>query len=335
MQAESTKMRALITGATGFVGSAVARRLLREGFSVRVLARPGSDRRNLAGLDLEVAEGDLTRRETLAPACEGCAALFHVAADYRLWAPNPRDLYRANVDGSRAILEAAHRAGVGRIVYTSSVATLGIPKDGTPGDEQTPVSVDDMIGHYKRSKFLAEAAVCELIAQGVPAVIVNPSTPIGPRDIKPTPTGRIVLDAAAGRIPAFVDTGLNIAHVDDVAEGHWLAYTHGQIGQRYVLGGEDMSLQAILAEVSSLVGRKAPTIRLPHALVLPVAFVSEKIAKLTGKPPIATVEEVRMSKKRMFFSSLKARRELGYQPRPARQALADAVEWYRQNGYFR
>ena len=326
--------RALVTGATGFVGSAVARRLLAEGFIVRVLARPGSDRRNLAGLQLEIAEGNLTDAASLARACADCDALFHVAADYRLWAPNPQELYQANVEGTRALLQAAKNAGVKRIVYTSSVAVLGIPKDGTPGNEDTPVTVGDMIGHYKRSKFLAEEVVHEFARDGLPVVIVNPSTPIGPRDLKPTPTGRVVRDAAAGRMPAYVDTGLNIAHVEDVAEGHWLAYQKGVVGQRYVLGGTDMSLREILAMIADIVGRKPPRVRLPHAVVLPIAYISETFARFTGKPPVATGEEVRMSKTLMFFSSDKARRELGYTQRPARQALEDAVRWYRENGYL-
>jgi dihydroflavonol-4-reductase len=331
----STKPLALVTGATGFVGSAVARRLLVEGFAVRVLARPGSDRRNLAGIEVEVAEGNLTDAASLQRACAGCEALFHVAADYRTWAPRPQELYEANVEGSRALMRAALQAGVKRAVYTSSVAVLGIPKDGTPGDESTPVTVDDMIGHYKRSKYLAEEAVREFVGQGLELVIVNPSTPIGPRDLKPTPTGRIVVDAASGKMPAYVDTGLNIVHVDDVAEGHWLAYTRGRAGERYVLGGTDMSLRRILETIADIVGRKPPRVRLPHAAVMPVAYVAEGLARLTGKPPVATVEEVRMSKKLMFFSSAKAQRELGYRIRPAREALQDAVAWYRDNGYLK
>jgi len=330
----TTRPRALVTGATGFVGSAVARRLLAEGYAVRVLARPGSDRRNLVGLAVEVAEGNLTDPASLARACAGCDALFHVAADYRTWAPRPEQLYQANVEGTRALLRAAVDAGVKRIVYTSSVAVLGIPKDGRPGAESTPVTVDDMIGHYKRSKFLAEEAVREFVQQGLPVVIVNPSTPIGPRDLKPTPTGRIVIDAASGKMPAYVDTGLNVVHVEDVAEGHWLAFTKGAVGQRYVLGGTDMSLREILAEIADIVGRKPPKVRLPHAVVMPVAYAAEAFARLTGVAPVATVEEVRMSKKRMFFSSEKARRELGYSVRPARLALEDAVRWYRDNGYL-
>ncbi|RDS83260.1 hopanoid-associated sugar epimerase [Dyella psychrodurans] len=322
-------VRALVTGATGFVGSAVARRLLRDGHRVRVLARAGSDRRNLQGLDVEVVEGDLTKPASLLPACDGCDALFHVAADYRLWAPDPSDLYRANVDGTRAILQAAKEVGVPRIVYTSSVAVLGIPKDGTPGNETTPVTVDDMIGHYKRSKFLAEEVAHEFAAGGLPVVIVNPSTPIGPHDIKPTPTGRVVRDAMLGRVPAYVDTGLNIVHVDDVAEGHWLAFERGVAGERYVLGGYNMSLRDVLTEIADIVGRSPPKVRLPHGVVMPIAYASEAWARLTGMNPIATVEEVRMSKKRMFFTSAKAERELGYAARPARKALEDAVRWFQ------
>ena len=328
---------ALVTGATGFVGSAVARVLLARGVKLKLLTRPNSDRRNLAGLDapgqIEIVEGDLTDAASLAHAVAGCEALFHVAADYRLWAPDPRELYRANVDGTRALLGAAKDAGVARIVYTSSVAVLGIPKDGTPGDENTPVTVADMIGHYKRSKFLAEEVARDFAVQGAPVVIVNPSTPIGPRDVKPTPTGRVVRDAAAGRMPAYVDTGLNVAHVDDVAAGHLLAYFKGRIGERYVLGGTDMSLREILATIADIVGRRPPKVRLPHAAVMPVAYVAEALARVTGRPPVATVEEIRMSKKMMFFSCAKARRELGYAPRPARAALEDAVQWFREHGY--
>jgi dihydroflavonol-4-reductase len=322
-------VRALVTGATGFVGSAVARRLLRDGHQVRVLARAGSDRRNLQGLAVEVVEGDLTRPASLLPACDGCDALFHVAADYRLWAPDPNDLYRANVEGTRAILAAAKAAGVPRIVYTSSVAVLGIPKDGTPGSETTPVTVDDMIGHYKRSKFLAEEVAREFAADGLPVVIVNPSTPIGPHDIKPTPTGRVVRDAMLGKLPAYVDTGLNIVHVEDVAEGHWLAFERGVVGERYVLGGYNLSLRDVLTEIADIAGRSPPKVRLPHAVVMPIAYMSEAWARLTGMNPIATVEEVRMSKKRMFFTSAKAERELGYSARPARKALEDAVRWFQ------
>jgi len=321
-------VRSLVTGATGFVGSAVVRRLLREDHHVRALVRAGADRRNLQGLEVEVVEGDLTDAASLARICDGCDALFHLAADYRLWAPRPQELYRTNVEGTRALLDAAQRAGVPRVIYTSSVATLGIPKDGTPGTETTPVSLGDMVGHYKRSKFLAEQVAAGFAAQGVPVVIVNPSTPIGPRDIKPTPTGRLVRDAMAGRMPAYVDTGLNVVHVDDVADGHWLAFKHGMVGERYILGGADLSLRELLFEIADIVGRPPPRWRLPHGAVMPVAYVAEAWARLSGRPPIATVEEVRMSRKRMFFSSAKAERELGYAAGPVRLALEDAVAWF-------
>jgi dihydroflavonol-4-reductase len=302
--------------------------LLREDHHVRVLARAGADRRNLQGLEVEVVEGDLTDAASLARICDGCDALFHLAADYRLWAPRPQELYQTNVEGTRALLDAAQRAGVPRVVYTSSVATLGIPKDGTPGTETTPVSLGDMVGHYKRSKFLAEQVAAGFAAQGVPVVIVNPSTPIGPRDIKPTPTGRLVRDAMAGRMPAYVDTGLNVVHVDDVADGHWLAFKHGVVGERYILGGADLSLRDLLFEIADIVGRPPPRWRLPHGAVMPVAYVAEAWARLSGRPPIATVEEVRMSRKRMFFSSAKAERALGYAAGPVRLALEDAVAWF-------
>jgi dihydroflavonol-4-reductase len=324
----------LVTGATGFVGSAVARRALAAGAEVRVLARPGSDRRNLQGLRVSVAEGDLRRPETLHAALDGCRALFHVAADYRFWVPDPAELYQANVEGTVALLRAAAEAGVERIVYTSSVATLGIPGDGTPGDEATPVSIAAMIGDYKRSKFLAEERVRELARAGLPVVIVNPSAPIGPRDVKPTPTGRIIVEAAAGRMPAFVDTGLNVVHVEDCAEGHWLAYERGRPGERYVLGGEDLSLRQILGMVAELTGRPPPRIRLPHRPVMGLALVAERWARLTGGTPFATVDELRMAKKRMFFSSAKAAAELGYRARPAREAIVDAVAWFRAAGYL-
>jgi dihydroflavonol-4-reductase len=323
-------VKILVTGATGFVGSAVVRRLLRDDHDVRVLVRPTSDRRNLLGLNLQVVEGDLTQASSLIRACDDCEALFHVAADYRLWAPIPAQLYQTNVEGTRALLQAARSAGVPQIVYTSSVATLGIPGDGQSGDENTPVALADMIGHYKRSKFLAEALVREFAAEGLPVVIVNPSTPIGPHDVKPTPTGRIVRDAIAGRLPAYVDTGLNIVHVDDVAEGHWLALQHGVSGERYILGGQNLSLRDVLFQIARIAGRSPPRWQLPHAAVMPVAHLAEAWARLTGTQPIATVEEIRMSKKKMFFSSAKAEHDLGYAPRPARFALEDAVTWFSQ-----
>ncbi|MCG6870322.1 MAG: NAD-dependent epimerase/dehydratase family protein [Gammaproteobacteria bacterium] len=329
-------MKTLITGATGFVGSAVTRKLLEQGGTIRALCRARSNTRNLSGLPVEIMTGDLTDTASLQRAVAGCEALFHVAADYRLWVPRPEVLYRSNVRGTRDLMRAALEAGLRRIVYTSSVATLGLNSDGTPADERTPVTIEHMIGHYKRSKYLAEQEVSRLVAEnGLPAVIVNPSTPVGPRDIRPTPTGRMVLDAAAGRMPAFVDTGLNVAHVDDVAEGHLLAFERGETGERYILGGENLSLRDILGHVAEITGGKPPRIRLPHNLVLPFGYVTETWARLfrTGEPRL-TVDGVRMAKKWMYFSSHKARVELGYQPRPAREALADAVTWFRDNGYL-
>jgi dihydroflavonol-4-reductase len=325
-------MKALVTGATGFVGAAVARTLLKNQWQVRVLARKGSDRRNLKDLSADVIEGDLTDAGSLQRAAQGCEALFHVAADYRLGARDPSQLYRANVDGTRNVLDAARRSGVQRIVYTSSVATIGIPSDGSPGDEQTPNSLSNMIGHYKRSKYLAEEVVRAAAGEGLSVVIVSPSTPVGPGDLKPTPTGQLVLDAAAGRMPAYVDTGLNIVHVDDVAHGHLLAYERGRAGQRYILGGQDMSLREILAMIAGLVGRAPPRVRLPYGVVLPIAYIAEGFAKITGRSGRITLEGVRMSRKIMFFSSAKAARELGYAWRPPAQAFEDAIRWFRDNG---
>ena len=331
-------MKALVTGATGFVGAAVVRALLAAHWQVRALVRRGSDRSNLGQLDVEVAEGDLTDFDSLVRAAQGCAGLFHVAADYRLGAKDPSQLYRNNVEGTRNMLNAARRAGVQRIVYTSSVATVGIPADGAPGDERTPVTLENMIGHYKRSKYLAEEVVRETAREAASAneatsvVIVSPSTPVGPGDVKPTPTGQLVLDAAAGRMPAYVDTGLNIVHVDDVAAGHLLAYERGAAGERYILGGQDMTLQEILEVIASLVGRNPPRVRLPYGVVLPIAYLAEGYAKLSGSSGRITLEGVRMSRKRMFFSSAKAVRELGYRWRPPVEAFEDAIRWFRERG---
>lgn len=322
-------MTVLVTGATGFVGSAVARRLLAAGERVRVLVRPSSDRSNLAGLAVETVLGDLRDPASLPPALAGCQALLHVAADYRLWVPDPAAMLASNVAGTRALMQAALAAGVPRIVYTSSVATLGLVEGGL-GDETTPVALADMIGPYKRSKFLAEAEVRRLVREArLPAVIVHPSTPLGPGDVKPTPTGRMVAEAVAGRMPAFVDTGLNIVHVEDVAAGHLLALAHGRIGQGYVLGGENLTLGAILAEVARLCGRRPPRLRLPHGAVLPLAWAAEGWARLTGTEPFATRDGLRMARHRMFFSSGKAQAELGYAPRPASEAIAAAVAWFK------
>jgi len=324
----------LVTGATGFVGSAVARALLRRGQRVRILARPGSDRRNLAKLCVEIAEGSLEEPGSLARAITGCRYVYHVAADYRLWVPDPEPMFRSNVVGTRDLMIAALEAGVERVIYTSSVATLGVVPEGS-ADEETPSRAEDMIGPYKRSKFEAEEVVRNLAQErGLPVVIANPSTPVGPGDIKPTPTGRVILEAARGQMPAFVDTGLNIVHVDDVAEGHLAAAEKGQIGERYILGGENMSLAGILAEVSRAAGRRAPSLRVPHGMLYPVAVGAELAARLTGREPLITLNGVRMSRKKMYFSSEKASRELGYRPRPAREAIVDAVSWFRANGYL-
>jgi dihydroflavonol-4-reductase len=325
-------VRALVTGATGFVGAAVARALLRAAWEVRVLVRPDANRRNLAGLAVESAPGDLLDAASLERAARGCEAVFHVAADYRYGAPNPQQLYRTNVEGTRNVLDAARLAGVQRVVHTSSVGTIGLPADGSPGNETTPVALSDMIGPYKRSKFLAEQLAREAARGGAPVVIVNPSTPVGPGDVKPTPTGQMVRDAAAGRMPAYVDTGLNIVHVDDVAAGHLQALQHGRVGECYILGGEDMTLCAILTDIARLVGGQPPRVRLPANALLPLAFVAEGVARLTGGTTRLTVEGVRLARKRMFFSSDKAVRELGYRARPAREALADAIAWLAAQG---
>jgi len=323
----------LVTGASGFVGAAVARALLARGRKLRVLVRPRSDRRNIAGLAVEPRIGSLEDGPSLAAALDGCGALYHVAADYRLWVRDERVMYRANVDGTRLLMEAALTQRVASVVYTSSVAVLGIIGDGTPSDETTPSTLADMIGPYKRSKFLAEEVVRDLVkTRGLPAVIVNPSTPVGPGDVKPTPTGRVIVDAASGKMPAFVDTGLNIVHVDDVAAGHLLAEERGALGERHILGGEDLTLAEILKRVALLTGRKPPTIRLPIAAIWPIAVGAEAWARLTDKAPLVTRDELSMAKKKMFFSSAKAERALGYRARPAQQALADAVAYFRQMG---
>jgi len=327
-------MKALVTGVSGFVGSAVARALIADGHRVRGLLRGTSNRGNLAGLDIEIRQGDLRDAVSLGDAASGCDALFHVAADYRLWVRDPAEMYAANVDGTVNIMEAALAAAVPRIVYTSSVATLGLHPDGSPADEATSVTLADMVGPYKRSKFLAEEKVRQMVAErGLPAVIVNPSTPIGPNDIKPTPTGKIIVDAASGRMPAYVDTGLNFAHVDDVARGHLLAFEKGQPGERYILGGENLSLRDFLGRLARLSGRRAPRIRLPHGAILPVAWVMERIASLGGPEPLATVDGVRLARKHMYFSCRRAAAELGYRHRPIDQALADALAWFRDRGY--
>lgn len=326
----------LVTGATGFVGSAVARALAARGHALRVLARSGSDRRNLAGLACTVIEGDMMDPASLLHAAAGCRFVVHVAADYRIWVPDPAAMLLVNVAGTRTLMLAAQAAGVERIVYCSSVAALGLTTDGTPADETTPVRPEAIVGVYKQSKYAAEQAVLDLVlTQGLPAVIVNPAAPIGPRDIKPTPTGRMILDAACGRMPAYIDTGLCVVHVDDVAAGHVLALERGRVGERYILGGENVSLAHLLGLVAAVTGRAAPRIRLPGAALWPVAIVCEALARWVGVEPLVTRDHLRMARKRMFFSSAKAIAELGYAPRPAAEAVADAVAWFRANGLVR
>ena len=329
-------MTTLVTGATGFVGSAVSRALAARGHALRLLTRPSSDRRNLAGLDAEIVVGDLTDPASLARAADGCRYVFHVAADYRFWVPDPDSMLRTNVAGSLAMLRAAMDAGAERIVYCSSVAALGQFGDGRLADESTPTNEADFIGIYKRSKYLAERAVLEMAQrEGAPVVVVNPAAPVGPRDIKPTPTGKMILDAAAGRMPAYIDTGLNIVHVDDVAEGLVLALERGRIGERYVLGGANMTLLAILTLVAEVSGQRPPFIRLPEAVVWPVAVVMEGLARLIHFEPMMTRAHLKMARKKMYYSSAKAETELGYRARPARTAVEDAVAWFRANGMLR
>ncbi len=325
----------LVTGVSGFVGSAVARALAADGRPVRGLVRASSPGANLADFPGELVEGDLRDEAAVARAMAGARQLFHVAADYRLWAPDPEEIVRNNRDTTRIVMQAALRAGVERVVYTSSVATL-LPDPAGPADERRAAAEDAVVGAYKRSKVVAERLVEAMVRDaGLPAVIVNPSTPIGPRDVRPTPTGRIVVEAASGRIPAFVDSGLNLVHVDDVARGHLLALEHGRIGERYILGGQDVTLADLLATVASIVGRRAPTIRLPRGPLFPLAWINERIAQATGKEPFLTLDALRMAKHSMFYSSAKAEQALGYTARPYRDALSDAIGWFVAQGMIR
>ena len=329
-------MKSLVTGATGFLGSAVMRCLITAGHEVRVLARPDSNKRNLENFPIEIIEGDLLDHKSLKYAVNGCDNLFHVAADYRLWVPNPETMYRINVNGTQALIMAAAEAGVNRIIYTSSVATLGLNHDGSPANEETPSDFSCIIGNYKRSKYQAEQIVRKLtITHHLPVIIVNPSTPIGPGDIRPTPTGRIVTDTLTGRMPAYVNTGLNIAHVDDIAYGHLLAYWHGRLGERYILGGDNMMLLEILQIIDEISETRTNRVKIPIHLMIPIAWCMEKIASFTGTEPRATLDSIHMAKKLMFFSSEKARCELGYQYRPAIEALKDAIKWFKENSYHR
>ncbi len=331
--------RVLVTGASGFVGSAVALALKARGADVVCLVRQSSARGNLTDLGAELSYGDMRDQACVEAAAKGARYLFHVAADYRIWARDPEDIVRANREGTQAVMDAALACGVERIVYTSSVATLG-PKPGAdkdaPADETGALTPETAVGAYKRSKVIAERIVEAMVAeQGLPAVIVNPSTPIGPRDIKPTPTGRVIVEAANGKIPAFIDTGLNLVHVDDVALGHIAALERGRVGERYILGGQDVGLSQMLADVAALTGREPPTVKLPRKPLYPLAMIFEAVAQITGKEPMLTVDALNMAKRHMFYTSTKAERELGYTTRPYQEGIKDALIWFRQYGYIK
>jgi dihydroflavonol-4-reductase len=317
----------------GFVGANVARELVAEGATVRVLARAGGDRRALQGLRVEIAEGDLLDPASIRRAVAGVQTVYHVAADYRLWAPDPSGIYRTNVDGTRAVLEAAGEAGVSRVVHTSSVAVLGLPEDGAPGTEETPVTIDEMVSHYERSKFLAEQLALDFARRGAPVVVVNPAVPFGPWDVKPTPTGQMVVDFMRGRMLGTVDTGLNVVHVRDVARGHLLAAQRGRPGQRYILGHRNLTLTELFGILAEITGRRPPRFRVPYAVAWCAAACSEGLARLTGRAPGVSLTAVRMARKRRFFSAARAVRELGLPQTDVRTALADAVAWFRAHGY--
>jgi dihydroflavonol-4-reductase len=325
--------KTLVTGGTGFVGRAVVVELLARGREVRVLVR---DPRHpvLAGLELEKVVGDLRDPASLRQAVRGCGQVFHVAADYRLWVPDPEVMYAVNVEGTRHLMAAAAEAGVARVVYTSTVGTLGNPGDGTPGTEDTPVTLNDMVGHYKRSKFLAEQVVLDFARQGLPVVLVHPSTPVGPWDSRPTPTGQMIVDFLKGRMPAYLETGLNLIHVRDVAQGHLLAADKGRLGEKYILGNENLSLSEIFRMLADITGLPAPTLRLPYWPILALAYANEFWASyITKKPPRLPLTAVQMARKFMYFDNAKALRELGLPQTPVRQALADAVAWFKEHGY--
>lgn len=329
-------MSVLVTGASGFVGSAIVRRALVNGYQVRAMVRAVGAIPNLAGLDVELVRADMRDSEAVARAVAGSRFVFHVAADYRLWAPDPEEIMHTNVLGTRTVMEAVLHAGVERVVYTSSVATLALRPDGHPADETVPLTEDAAVGAYKRSKVAAERIVLAMVANdALPAVIVNPSTPIGPRDIRPTPTGRIIVEAASGRMPAYLDTGLNLVHVDDVASGHFAALEHGLIGERYILGGQNVALADMLADIARVMHRRPPSLRLPRRLLYPLAIAAEAVARRTGREPFITVDGLHMAKHRMFFTSAKAERQLGYRARPYTEGLFDAIEWFRDAGYLR
>jgi len=325
---------AFITGATGFIGCHVARLLLEAGWKVRALRRE----RSVLPPELTDADwrvGDMRDSGSMTEAMEGCDAVFHVAADYRLWARNPGEIYENNVTGTANVLEAALKNGVSRVVYTSSVGALGLNPDGSPALETTPVSIEDMIGHYKRSKYLAERRAEDYLSRGLPIVMVHPSTPVGPGDRKPTPTGKIIVDFLNGKMPAYLNTGLNLIHVADVAAGHLLAFDRGKIGEKYILGNTNLTLAEIFQRLERISGVKAPRVRLPHRPILLLAHILQGLSRITGKEPLVPLEGVRMARKYMFFDASKAVRELGLPRTPVDSALADAVAWFRQNGYAR
>ena len=327
-------MLAFVTGATGFVGSHVARALAAEGADLRLLVRANSNTKNIADLKADLATGDLCNPASLEKAMAGCDTVFHVAADYRLWVRDPEQMYRANVEGTRAILDAAQKNDVRRVVYTSSVATMGFTSDGRSADENSPVSLDNMIGPYKRSKFVAEQVAIEAARAGFDVVIVNPTTPVGERDIKPTPTGRIVVDFLKKKFPAYVDTGLNLVDVTQCAHGHVAAFEKGRRGERYILGGENLTLKQILDKLAAITGLPSPNIRVPYVLALATGVVDEIFTgRILGREPRATIDAVRMGRKKMFVSSTKAERELGWKVAPVDDALRRAAEWFRENGY--
>jgi dihydroflavonol-4-reductase len=325
--------KVFVTGATGFIGASLVRELLVQGCEVRALIRPDSDRRNLRGLDIELFPGDLRDSPSLEKGLACCDTLFHAAADYRLWIKNPASMYAVNVQGTRNVLEAALKLGISKVVYTSSVGTLGNPGDGTPGKEDTPVSFADMVGHYKKSKFLAEREAEAFIPRGLPLVIVNPSTPVGPLDIKPTPTGRIIVDFLNRKMPAYLDTGLNIIDVEDCARGHVLAATKGRVGEKYILGNENLTLRQIFGLLEDISGIRSPKVRLPYKPILVAAYINEAISRLTGKEPLIPLAGVQMAGKFMFFDSSKAVRELGLPRQSVKASLQKAVDWFRAEGY--
>jgi dihydroflavonol-4-reductase len=326
--------KTLVTGGTGFVGRALVVELLASGREVRVLARH-PEHTALVGLKVEVVRGDLRDPDSLAAAAKGCHRVFHVAADYRLWVPDPEVMYAVNVQGTRDLLAAAAEAGVTRIVYTSTVGTLGNPGDGTPGDEETLVSFADMVGHYKRSKFLAEQAVLEAAQNGLPVVLVHPSAPVGPWDSRPTPTGQMMVEFVKGRMPAYLETGLNLVHVRDVARGHLLAEEKGRVGEKYILGNQNLSLSEIFQMLAEITGIPAPRVRLPYWPILALSYFDEFWAtNVSQKPPRMPVAAVKMAKKFMYFDSGKAIRELGLPQTPVAQALTEAVAWFQKHGYI-